>query len=119
MASPLLTARIARTVSSPAAPGDPLIVDVPHPLDAALALRALSVWKGLAEVPGEARLERNETRFVFTPDGPWSAGHYDLRADPILEDIAGNRIGRPFDIDRRAPGLADASATPARLPFEV
>jgi hypothetical protein len=106
-------------LAPPATPLGPLIVDFPRPLDAALALRALSVWKGLAELPGEARLERNETRFVFTPDGDWTAGPYDLRADPVLEDIAGNRIGRPFDIDRRAPGLADASARPAQLRFEI
>ena len=29
------------------------------------------------------------------------------------------RIGRPFDIDRRAPGLADAAARPAELSFEI
>jgi len=106
-------------VAAPAAPRDPLIVDFPHPLDAALALRALSVWKGAAELPGQGRLERDERRFVFTPDSPWGAGRYALRADPILEDIAGNRIGRPFDIDRRAPGLAEASARAAELPFEI
>jgi hypothetical protein len=107
--------RLAR----PASPADPLVVDVPHPLDAALALRALSVWKGVAELPGDARLERQETRFVFTPDSPWTAGRYTLHADPVLEDIAGNRIGRPFDIDRRAPGLAEASARAAQLAFEI
>jgi hypothetical protein len=106
-------------LTPPASPGDPLVVDFPHPLDAALALRALSVWKGLAELAGVARLERQETSFVFAPDSPWSAGRYVLRADPVLEDIAGNRIGRPFDIDRRAPGLAETSARPAQLAFEI
>jgi hypothetical protein len=106
-------------VAPPATPHDALVVDFPHPLDAALAPRGLSVWKGRTELAGQTRLERGETRFVFAPDSPWTAGRYALRADAILEDIAGNRIGRPFDIDRRAPGLADASATPARLPFEI
>ena len=106
-------------LTPPAWPGEPMVVDFPHPLDAALALRALSVWKGLAELPGVARLERQETRFVFAPDRPWTAGRYTLCADPVLEDIAGNRIGRPFDIDRREPGLAEAAARPAQLAFEI
>lgn len=109
------TWRLTRPVSS----SQPLVVDFPHPLDGALGLRALSVWKDAAELPGDARLEREETRLVFTPDIPWTPGRYALRADPVLEDIAGNRIGRPFDIDRRAPGLADAAARPAQISFEI
>jgi hypothetical protein len=106
-------------LTPPASPADPLVIDFPNPVDTALALRALSVWKGVAELPGDARLEQQETRFVFTPDSPWTPGRHTLHADPVLEDIAGNRIGRPFDIDRRAPGLADAAARPAQLPFDV
>ena len=106
-------------LTPPGSPGDPLVVDVPHPLDAALALRALSVWKGVAAIPGDVRLERQETRLVFTPDAPWTHGRYALHADPVLEDIAGNRIGRPFDIDRRAPGFAEAAARAAQLDFEI
>jgi hypothetical protein len=106
-------------LTRPPTPFDPLIVDVPRPLDAALALRALSVWKGVAELPGEARLERDETRYVFTPDSPWTTGRYSLHADSVLEDVAGNRIGRPFDIDRRAPGGAEAAARSSELGFEI
>ena len=121
VAPPLRTALEpdAWRLAPPPSPGAPLIVDVPHPLDAALASRALSVWKGVAELPGEARLERHETRFVFTPDSPWTPGRYALRAGPVLEDIAGNRIGRPFDIDRHAPGMAHATARSAVLEFKV
>jgi hypothetical protein len=96
-----------------------LRVDFSHPLDAALAPRALSVWKGPAELAGMVRLERAETRFVFAPADPWTSGRYTLRADPVLEDIAGNRLGRPFDIDRRAPGQRDAEARGAELAFEI
>lgn len=83
------------------------------PNDAALALRVLSAWSGHAQLPGDARLE-------FRPHGPWARGRYVLRADPVLEDICGNRLGRPFDIDRHpAPETADAMARPADLTFEV
>lgn len=106
-------------LTPPTSPADVLTVDFPDPLDAALTLRALSVWEGATELPGEARLERNETRFVFAPHRPWTRGRYALRADPVLEDLCGNRIGRPFDIDRHAPGLAEATARPAERPFAV
>jgi hypothetical protein len=106
-------------VTWPASPDAQLVVDFPRPLDAALALRALSVWKGPAELAGAARLEAAETRYVFTPDHAWTPGRYALRAAPVLEDIAGNRIGRPFDIDRKAPGGAEAEARGAEISFEV
>jgi hypothetical protein len=106
-------------ITAPPSPRAPLIVDFPRPLDAALAVRALSVEHNACDVAGSARLEANETRFVFTPDMPWSAGDYRLIADPVLEDIAGNRIGRPFDIDRRAPGGAEAEARGAEIGFAI
>jgi hypothetical protein len=106
-------------ITPPASPTSPLTVDFDRPLDAALGLRALCVCKGAAEVPGAVRLEAAETRLAFTPEHPWTPGRYALVADPVLEDIAGNRIGRPFDIDRRAPGGPEAAARGAEIPFEV
>jgi hypothetical protein len=106
-------------ITPPATPEAPLRVDFPHPLDAALALRAFSVWKSAAELPGDARLEAAETRLVFLPTHHWTPGRYALRADPILEDICGNRLGRPFDIDRRAQGGAKAEARGAEVGFEI
>ena len=97
----------------------PLVVDFPHSLDAAIAARAFSVRQSGARITGTIRLEATETRFVFTPDRPWTPGAYALVADAVLEDIAGNRIGRPFDIDRREPGLADAEARGTEIAFEA
>jgi hypothetical protein len=106
-------------LTPPDDPAAPLSVDVPVPLDAAIAPRAVSVWKGEGEIAGEMRLERGGTRLVFQPDAAWTGGRYRLAADPVLEDIAGNRIGRPFDIDRRAPGGRDAEARSAAVEFDV
>ncbi len=104
-------------LTPPGSPSDPLVLDVPHPLDAALALRTFEVTHRGARVDCQARLERHETRLVLTPTGPWSRGPHVLHADPLLEDIAGNRIGRPFDVD---VGARDpAVARPAELVFEV
>jgi hypothetical protein len=106
-------------IAAPAGLGSPLAVDFPQPLDAALALRALAVWRGGTQVAGAARLEAVETRWVFTPEQPWAPGRHTLRADAVLEDIAGNRIGRPFDIDRHAPAGRDAAAHGAEVAFDV
>ncbi len=106
-------------LAPPARANDPLVVDVALPLDAALARRAIGVRRGEAAVAGEIELERDETRLLFWPAAPWAPGPHTLVADAILEDIAGNRIGRPFDIDRRDPALAAAEATGAEIGFEV
>ena len=104
-------------LTPPDGPDAPLTVDFPHPLDAALALRAFAVRRGQAEIDCRASLERGETHLTLTPEHGWRAGRYSLFADPVLEDIAGNRIGRPFDIDTRAYGRPEAHG--AELAFEV
>ena len=40
-----------------------------------------------------------ETGWTFTPKDPWRAGTYNLLALDILEDLAGNQIGRAFEVD--------------------
>ncbi len=101
----------------PSTPDAALTVDFGRPMDAALALRALTVRKGAAEVLGEARLTAHETRWVFQPATLWTSGPHTLAVADWLEDIAGNRPGRPFDIDRRAS--PDAVARGADLRFKV
>ncbi len=44
-------------------------------------------------------MEQGETRWTFTPRAPWRPGEYQLVAAATLEDVAGNRIGRPFEVD--------------------
>jgi len=72
---------------------DALLVDFPKPLDYALVLRSLSV-KG---VSGAATLDRGETEWRFVPNSPWKSGDNRLWVDRGLEDVAGNRIYRPFE----------------------
>jgi hypothetical protein len=40
-----------------------------------------------------------ETRWLFTPREPWRSGGYALRAAMILDDLAGNSLGRRFEVD--------------------
>ena len=85
----------------PAAAGtrDPLSVQFPAPLDYGLMQRAIGVWRGGESVPGTIKIEPGETRWLFEPRDPWPAGDYQLVALSILEDVAGNRIGRAFEVD--------------------
>jgi len=79
----------------------PLILDFPEPLDAALLLRFLDVNDLKGEpVSGKITLDRNESRWIFTPERNWVAGKYSIEILKDLEDLAGNKVGRPFDVDR-------------------
>jgi hypothetical protein len=91
-------------VKTPAAgTRDPVVVIFPDPLDHGLLRRALGVARGGAGtkgmLDGEVAIEDAETRWQFTPRNPWAAGDYDLVALAFLEDLAGNRIGRAFEVD--------------------
>lgn len=78
---------------------DGLVVTFPEPLDHGLLMRALGVQRDGQAVEGEIVVDAGETRWTFTPRDPWRAVKYDLLALDILEDVAGNQIGRAFEVD--------------------
>jgi len=88
-------------ISTPAAgSSDPLIVAFPEPLDHGLLLRALGVvGPNRKPLEGEVKVGPQETTWTFTPAEPWVAGQHNLLALAMLEDLAGNRIGRAFEVD--------------------
>ncbi|HEX5431881.1 MAG TPA: Ig-like domain-containing protein [Bryobacteraceae bacterium] len=89
---------------------DPLKADFGRPLDYALLQHAFKI----ASVPGAAMIARHETEWSYRPTEPWKAGEYRLIVDMALEDLAGNRIGRPFDVDLLhdpAPRIVKQSAS--------
>jgi hypothetical protein len=99
---------------------DPLRVSFPRPLDFGLLHRAIRVSseKGDA-VEGAIDVQGAETRWIFTPRDPWQPGHYRLVAASTLEDVAGNRIGRPFEVEAFNRGPSVQKATGAALPFRI
>jgi hypothetical protein len=105
-------------LTPPAGPRERLVIDFPHALDAALALRAFSVTREGSAVQCASELAADDTRLMLTPQKPWRPGRYRVEADPVLEDIAGNRIGRPFEIEATTAGPRP-QARPARLSFDV
>ena len=83
----------------PASGREPVVVTFPEPLDQSLLTRALGIRRDGQPVAGETRVDANETRWSFTPQEPWRAGTYHLLALDILEDLAGNQVGRAFEVD--------------------
>lgn len=102
---------------------DALIVRLLESLDAALLQRFIEVAdsKG-GQVQGKVAIEEDERVWIFTPDQPWAAGPHSLEILKSLEDLAGNKVGRAFEVDRvEQPAAAtgpDASLTYS-LPFSI
>ncbi len=104
----------------PAGSTSRLVVSFPEPLDHGLLRRGLAVENSDGErVAGAIEVTSWETRWSFSPEQPWSPGAYSLVALSILEDLAGNRIGVPFEIDRfeQIDELEERDAY--RVPFEI
>lgn len=78
----------------------PLVVKFPRPLDHALLLSKVHVLNASARlVVGDVVVSDEERQWAFTPAEPWSGGEYSLEIDTVLEDVAGNRIGRAFELE--------------------
>ncbi len=98
----------------------PLSVEFPEPLDHELLMRLLEVMDSQGEyVEGSIQVDRNETRWGFTPHEPWRAGDYTLTVDTTLEDLAGNRINRPFEVDVFERIEERITTTTVSLPFKI
>jgi hypothetical protein len=92
----------------------------PQPLDHGLLQRTIQVHDAAGKrVPGEISLAHQERSWFFSPEQPWTSGAYELVIDTALEDLAGNRIGRPFEVDELPPIDKTVVAEFFRLPFEV
>ncbi|MGI8979674.1 MAG: hypothetical protein ACR2FY_10635 [Pirellulaceae bacterium] len=95
----------------------PLVLKFPRPLDHALLLRTIAILDATGkEVAGEIAVTQHERQWGFTPANPWESGEYSLDVDKVLEDVAGNRIGRAFEL---AEGETEKQTGPAkvRIPF--
>jgi len=107
-------------IQSPAAGSrDGIVVTFPEPLDHGLLMRALGVTRDGKEVDGAIGVDQAETRWTFTPMAPWTAGTYQLLALDILEDLAGNQIGRAFEVDNFDTVDKGPNPTTITIPFHV
>ncbi|MDP3071539.1 MAG: hypothetical protein Q8N18_14715 [Opitutaceae bacterium] len=91
------------TISAPAAgTRTTLAVEFGEPLEQALALRLIRVVGlkgGRRALAGEATLTHEERGWRFSPEQPWTRGRHALEIETTIEDLAGNNVGKPFDVD--------------------
>jgi hypothetical protein len=92
----------------PAGSSDPLRVELGRILDRALGERCGWVQDTSGRMlDARVQLVAGETVLEATPTRPWQSGSYFLGIDPVLEDCAGNSVGRSFDRE-----LANESTEP-------
>ncbi|HEU0009993.1 MAG TPA: hypothetical protein VFT34_09280 [Verrucomicrobiae bacterium] len=99
---------------------DPLRVTFPEPMDHALARRMIRVTRDTGEpVEGETALEDEEWGWLFTPASPWRRGNFRLLIQTTIEDLAGNNIGKAFDVDLVESTQRALTNSTVKVSFEV
>lgn len=99
-----------------------LVVDFDESLDHALALRLLSVAMTARTgklVSGDSALANEERHWTFVPDTPWQAGRHSLVVATTIEDLAGNNVGKVFDVDVFENVERRVETRSVSVPFDV
>jgi len=79
---------------------DALTVAFPEPMDQALALRLIRVASPSGRlVQGTSALAAHEQVWSFRPQEFWTVGAHQLQVQNTIEDLAGNNIGKVFEVD--------------------
>src|SRR5262249_46593626 len=98
---------------------DALVVEFPEPMNFPLLERMLKVSTSKGEIAGTVEIDQQEGRWRFTPKKPWTPGMYQLIVDTGLEDLAGNHIGQPFDVDVFERVTEHITTASVSVPFSV
>ena len=108
-------------IRAPAAESkDALVLHFPKPLDQALLNRMLWVVDSAGKrVDGRVQISEQETLWSFMPGQSWKVGEYRVVINTALEDLAGNSIARPFEVDEFHPIQKELTAKTVELRFSV
>lgn len=99
---------------------DALTVRFDGALDEALARRLISVERDRRPLAAaKVWLSENEVQWNFLPAVAWEAGPYALAVQTTIEDLAGNNIGKPFEVDLFEGVERRITSETVRVPFEV
>jgi hypothetical protein len=98
---------------------DPVVVNFDRPMNYTLLQRLLRVSGPRGPVAGTIDVRRDESEWRLTPPAPWMNGAYRLDVDTTIEDLAGNRIGQPFDIDVFDHVTDHITTSTVTVPFAV
>ena len=98
----------------------PLVVEFADTLDRATVASGLTLVDGAGQtVAGNAEARLDGTGWLITPAHPWAAGTYTLAVNPDLEDLCGNSIRRPFEVDVQRDVPVTPDSTQIRLPVMI
>ena len=99
---------------------EPFAVDFGKAVDHALALRLIEVVReGNATIHGNKKVTQNERVWQLAPNEPWKAGTYHLTVQTTIEDLAGNNIGKPFEVDLFDGVQRRLTNSVVKIPFEI
>lgn len=103
-----------QVAAPPAGTRQPLTVRFDEPMDSALARRLIWVeTEAGMPLEGAVALVEEDRCWHMTPTLPWPRGAAVVWVKPLIEDLAGNQIGKVFDVDvfeNQAPGDSGRSA---------
>ncbi len=108
-----------RVTAPKAGTSQPLVVDFPTPMNYPLLQRMLTVSIARSSIAGKVSVDHQESQWRFTPPQPWKVGDYQLVVDTGIEDLAGNHIGQPFDIDTFEHVTEHIATQTTTIPFGV
>jgi hypothetical protein len=107
-------------ISAPAAGSrTALTISFGRPMNYPLLERMVKVAGSHGNIAGTIAVTDSESAWHLTPQQPWTAGSYRLIVDNALEDLAGNKIGQPFDIDVFDKVTERITTTTTILPFQI
>jgi hypothetical protein len=99
---------------------DVLTVRFDGALDEALARRLIRVERDGREVAAaKVWLSEHEQQWNFVPAADWVVGAHALAVQTTIEDLAGNNIGKPFEVDLFESVERRSTSGTVRVPFEV
>ena len=80
---------------------NPLMVDFSEPLDHALISRLIWIETSAQKfIEGSIVIKNAEKHWIFTPKEPWEPSDHKIVIETKIEDLAGNTVTRPFEVDR-------------------
>ncbi len=81
----------------------PLKIRFDRPMNRGMLFEAIRIKTIGREVAGTIEVLNQESSCEFTPEQPWQAAEYAVVFDSEIEDLAGNRLSRPFEVDLTQP----------------
>jgi hypothetical protein len=98
----------------------PLVVQFGESMDHAIAQRLIEVRAANGRaIQGEVELADEERSWRFVPAEPWPAGTLEVVTPVTIEDLGGNNVGKPFDVDLFEQKPRGTGSGVVRVPFEI